>query len=135
MTRVSMKHVGVIGAGVVLLASLAFASPGLRHKVTTVAVASSMTTQNGTTTANFVLQVSNYEEAAITNFQVVFSEDFQVTVGDVAAGATAASGPQVITVDVSESPTQSLALPVTYKFSVDGAAVVTTGLLTFRRAE
>ena len=55
--------------------------------------------------------------------------------GDVAPGATATSGPQTITVDVSGTPTQSLALPVTYKFSVDGAAVETTGLLTFRRAE
>jgi hypothetical protein len=115
--------------------SLAFASPGVQHKVAAVAVASSMTTQNGTTTANFVVQVSNYEEAAITNFKVVFSEDFQVAVGGVAAGATAASAPQVITVDTSGSPTQSLLLPVTYTFSVDGANVEMAAVLMFRRAE
>lgn len=135
MTRVSTKHFGLIGAGVVLLASLAFASPGLGHKVTAVAVASSMTQQNGTTTARFVVQVTNDDDAAMTNVQVVFSADFQVAVGDVAPGATATSGPQTISVDVTSSPTQSLALPVTYKFSVDGAAVETTGLLAFRRAE
>lgn len=135
MTRMFGRQFGLIGAGVVLVTSLAFASPGLRHKVTAVAVASSMTQQDGTTTARFVVQVTNDDDAAMTNVQVVFNADFQVAVGDVAPGATATSGPQMITVDVTSSPTQSLALPVTYKFSVDGAAVETTGLLTFRRAE
>jgi hypothetical protein len=100
-----------------------------------VAVASSLTQQDGTATARFVVQVTNDDEAAMTNVRVVFNADFQVAVGDVAPGATATSGPQTITVDVTSSPTQSLALPVTYKFSVDGAAAETTGLLTFRRAQ
>jgi hypothetical protein len=126
---------GLIGFGVVMLTSLASAASGLQHKVAAEAVASSITTQDGKTTAKFVVRVSNYEDVAIADFKVVFSEDFQVTVGGVAAGATATSGSQVVTVDVADSPTQSLLLPVTYTFSIDGANVEKTSVLMFRRAE
>lgn len=44
---------------------------------------------------------------------------------DVAPGATATSGPQTITADVSGARTASLALPVTYKFLIDGVVVQT----------
>lgn len=136
MTRVSIGRFGLIGAGVMLLTSMAFASAVVAdHRLAVNAVTSSITEADGRATVKFVVEVTNQDEAAMTDLRVVFSEDYQVAVGTVAPDAKAASAAQEATFDMASVPTKTVAVPVTLKFSVDGAAVEMPWVLNFGRRQ
>jgi hypothetical protein len=138
MTFIAARRLKV--ASGLLIMALLVASPLVsgsalqEHKFAAHGVASSITEEAGTKTAKFVIEVANNDEAALAAFRVVFSPDFQVAVGDIAPGQKAVSGPQTVTIEVPGPSTQSLALPVTYSYFVNGNAVERTGLLLFKKA-
>lgn len=136
MTRVSIGRFGLIGAGVMLLASMASASAVIAdHRLAVSAVTSAITEVDGRATVKFVVEATNQDEAAMTDLRVVFSEDYEVAVGNVAPEAKATSAAQEATFDVANVPTKSVAVPVTLKFSVDGAAVEMPWVLNFGRRQ
>ncbi len=136
MTRLFPRQFGLAGAAVVLMASLAFASGAASdHRLMVAAATSSIEEADGKATVKFVVEVANQDEAAITGLLVVFSKDFQVSVGDVAANAKATSAPQQATFDVSSALTKSLAVPVTLRFSVDGVAAEMPWVLNLGRIQ
>jgi hypothetical protein len=102
--------------------------PGAQLNVS--AVTASLTSTGTMATAKFVLHASS-EDAAVSGITVVFSETYSVALGDAAAGATVKSEPQQLTIDMSGVPTKSVHLPVTVKYTVDGAPVSQAVILNF----
>jgi len=73
--------------------------------------------------AQFRITVTNGESSVASNVSVVFADGIQVSVGDVEAGGSAVSEQETRTLDTSEMPTHNFPVPVTLKFTLDGANV------------
>lgn len=86
-------------------------------------VTSEVTVQNGLADATFRIDVRNEEAQALSNLFVVFADNTEVAIGDVPAEGSAASEPTSHTFDVSEAISAHATIPVTLKYSVDGAQV------------
>jgi hypothetical protein len=116
---------------------LAFtASSSARSLVEVRAVDSELTEANGLATAKFKIQVENKDEAPMVAARVVFPGGIEVVIGDVAAGATAVTGPQKFVFAAADLPaTQNVPLTVTLKYTAGEAATEVSALLTFKRAE
>ena len=120
----------LMASAVVLSASLFGAT---EPRVSAYIVESSGAVTDGIAEGTFKVSVTNGEASDATNLVVVFSEDSSLSVGDIAAGATVVSGPVTITMDVSTMATKNTPMPVTLKFTLDGAAVEMPYNLTLAR--
>lgn len=122
-------------AMVVALGSSALRAGRPEANVNVSAETTSLTATDNQATAKFVLHATAGEDAAAGGITVVFSKDYSVTLGDAAAGATVKSAPQQLTIDMSGVPSKSVYVPVTVRYTVDGAPVEQAVVLNFGRIQ
>lgn len=136
MTGRVRRLIGLLAVGmVVVLATSALRAVRPESPVSVSAVTTSLTGADNLATAKFVLHATAGEDAAVSGITVVFSKDYSVALGDAAAGATVKSEPQQLTIDMSGVPTKSVYMPVTVKYTVDGAPVEQAAVLNFGRIQ
>ena len=82
----------------------------------------SATENSGFIDVQFQVAASNSDVAAV-NVWVRFADGAQISLGDMAAGATAVSGVQTMTIDSSTLPTRNVPVPVKVLYVVDGVNV------------
>jgi len=136
MTRRARRLIGLLTAGmVVVLATSALRAVRPESHVNVTAVTTSLTSADNRATAKFVIHATAGNDAAVSGITVVFSADYSVVLGDAAVGATVKSEPQQLTIDMSDVPTKSVFMPVTVKYTVDGAAAEQAVVLNFGRIQ
>lgn len=112
-----------------LLLALA-AMPAQAQQVTASAVNVEVTPNGDGVDAKFNIAVTNAAGAAALNVWVVFADGQEVVVGDVAAEATGTSA--AVSRTLAEVVTANQPVPVTLKYSQDGAAVEVAATLIVR---
>jgi hypothetical protein len=85
-----------------------------------------------TVDAQFRIVVNNGDASAASNVFVVFADGIQVAVADVEAAGSAVSEQVTRTLDTTENPSRSFPVPVTLKFTFDGANVEVAQTLIVR---
>ena len=134
MTRLNSK-LSALALALCAVATLA-ASPAAYARVAVTAVDAEVTQQGTIATAKFKIQLVNQEDAMLIGTRVIFQGGIEVVLGDVAANSTFVSGGQKFVFDTSNMPpTRSFPVPVTVKFSLDGADVELKAMLAMKRAE
>ena len=113
-----------------LVAVCATALRASEPRITATLVASAVAVQNGLADATFRIEVKNDEASAMSDVFVVFADNAELAVGNVPAEGSATSGEMTRTFDVSNSPSKYVPIPVTLKYSVDGAQVETSVTVT-----
>jgi hypothetical protein len=78
---------------------------------------------DGIAQVTFKIAVTNDADSPMTNLFVVFADNTEINVGDVAPEATVTTEQQSRTIDVSGSATRSLVIDVTLKYAIDGENV------------
>ena len=115
--------------GVAILAIAASTFPLHAQTFTAAAVEAQATIADGLAQATFKISITNTGAAPMTNVVVVFADNTEVSVGDIGGDATATSDQQSRTIEVGESSTRSLTIPVTVKYSVNGENLETAWVL------
>ena len=85
---------------------------------------------DGLAQVTFKIAIANDGSSPMTNVVVVFADNTEVTVGDIAGEATVTSGTQSRTIEVGESGSRSVVMHVTLKYSIDGENVETPWILS-----
>lgn len=110
-------------AGALALSVAAFVPAAAAQSVSATLEATEVIVQDGVADTTFRIVVTNGESAALGNVVVVFADGAEVAVGDVAPDATVASESQRRSFDLGGSHSRHVGVPVTLKYSRDGAAV------------
>lgn len=121
--------------GVALLIAVitvAFATRAEAQAAKASAVNAEVAVQNGIAQARFSIEIANAGASPLSNVVAVFSDGLEVAIGDVAAEGSAVSQPESRTIDISELPSNNIAVPITLKFSVDGNDVEEAATLYLR---
>jgi hypothetical protein len=95
-------------------------------------VASEVLVQENLADATFTIQVTNGGSTSASNVRVVFSDGAEVVIGDVAPEGSATSDSQRRVFDTSATPSRTLPIQVTVKYSQDGADVEVPATLILR---
>lgn len=77
---------------------------------------------DGVAQVTFRISVTSNEQSPLMNFTVKFKDDSKVEIGDVPAQGSLVSDPQTKFIDVT-SASQSLPIPVTVTYTMDGTQV------------
>lgn len=93
------------------------------------AIEATATIDDGLAQVSFKVAITNDSTSPMSNVVIVFADNTEVTVGDIAGEATVTSGQQSRTIEIGESSTRSLTIPVTVKYSVDGENLETPWVL------
>ena len=110
--------VAVTGA---LFLALAFASPAAQAASVQVTAETIQVVEiDDFANVEFSLTVTNGTSVLASDVYVVFEDGVEVSVGDIAAGGSASSAPQTLTIDLLQMPTRNSPLPVTLNFTLDG---------------
>lgn len=118
----SFNHLRTL-AGALALAVAAFVPAAAAQSVSATLEATEVIVQDGVADTTFRIVVTNGDAAALGNVVVVFADGAEVAIGDVAPDATVASESQRRSFDLGGSPSRHVGVPVTLKYSRDGAAV------------
>ena len=111
------------GVAVLGLAFAVSVVPLHAHTFSASAVEAEATIADGLANVSFKIEITNHAPSPMTNVVVVFADNTEVTIGDVAGEAKATSETQSRTIDVSDSSTGSVTIKVTLKYAVDGENV------------
>ena len=121
----------VLLAGVVAVAA-STTDVHARKRLSAEAVEQAVVVENGFADAKFKIKLTNDDDADFTNVFVVFSDETQVSLGDVAAGQSVLSVLQTRVIDLSDHPSKNIPLRVTLKFTANGDLVEMPWVLTVR---
>ena len=110
-------------SAVLLLVSCATALIAADARVSATLIVSSVSVQNGLADATFRIEVKNDEASAMSDVFVVFADNIELAVGNVPAEGSATSVEMTRSFDISASASKYTPIPVTLKYSVDGAQV------------
>ena len=117
----------------VFLFALGLAGSAAAQEVSAVLADQQVTMTNGIADVACNVEVTNGGSAALANLWVVFENGAQVNLGDVAGGATARSERQVLTIDLSQSPTHNQPVPVTLRFQLNGESIDKAAFVVVRK--
>lgn len=115
--------------GVAVLALIASISPLHARTFTASAVEAQATVADGLAQVSFKVAITNDSSSPMTNVVIVFADNTEITVGDIGGDTTVTTEQQSRTIELGESSTRSLTIPVTVKYSVDGENVETAWVL------
>jgi hypothetical protein len=111
-----------------LLAALS--APLSAHTFKASAVEGQASIADGLAQVSFKIAIANDGSSPMTNVVVVFADNTEVSVGDVAGEATVTSDTQSRTIEVGEGGTRSVVMQVTLKYQVDGENIETPWILS-----
>jgi len=88
---------------------------------------------DGTVQATFTIQVTNREQAAMTNFTVTYTDGTTAFLPDIPSQGSAVSDPQSRTIDISHNGSASIPVPVTLTYNLDGTPVEVSKSIALRK--
>jgi hypothetical protein len=124
-------HIFVGFVFVLALSGAAVKAANASEQLSATMVASEVLVGNGVADATFTIEITNGDAAAATNVRVVFSDGAEVAIGDVDPGGTVSSGAERRTITL-ETDTHYYPVPVTLKYSTEGADVEASAVLILR---
>lgn len=129
MLRSRLLHIAALVVALVGFTAVSRAEAQVSVSVTDAAVV----IQDGVADATFKLQVSNGAASGVSNVWVALPDGTSTWLGDLAAGESTTSASESHRFDVSGlPPTHNTPIPVTIKFSLDGADVEQAAILVLR---
>ena len=126
-----MARLPAVFAVAVLAIAASFVPLYAQHTFNASAIEGQGTIADGLANVSFKIQVRNHASSPMSNVVVVFADNTEVTVGDVAGEGTVTTDTQNRTIDVSEAAgTRTVVMHVTVKYAVDGENVEAPGILS-----
>ena len=117
--------------GALLVALLAaLSAPAAAQTFKASAVEGQASIADGLARVTFKIEIANDGSSPMTNVVVVFADNTEVTVGDVAGEATVTSDTQSRTIDIGESTSRTVVMNVTLKYAIDGENVEVPWILS-----
>jgi hypothetical protein len=117
--------------GALLVALLAaLSAPAAAQTFQASAVESQASIADGLARVTFKIEIANVGSSTMTNVVVVFADNTEVTVGDVASEASVTSDTQSRTIDIAESTSRTVVMNVTLKYAIDGENVEVPWILS-----
>jgi protein-disulfide isomerase len=113
---------------VALLAALSASAAAQTFKAS--AVEGQASIADGLARVTFKIEIANDGSSPMTNVVVVFADNTEVTLGDIAGEATVTSDTQSRTIDIADSTSRTVVMNVTLKYAIDGENVEVPWILS-----
>lgn len=122
MLKLTRKF-ALIALAVVVAGALAAARARADVNLAVNAVDAQVAVSGNTAQATFKIQVANNDVSDVSAMFVVFSDGSSAAIGDVASGATVTSDAVSRIIDLGDTHSQSIPVPVTLTYTTGGQSV------------